>query len=319
MNNEIKRRVFLAGIVSFLVGVPVASLLIGRRNGGRGREGHLFSKELKKYRSLVDVPPTRIDAMTSAPCQFRVPLKQNWRYVIFSPSYLPSEYSLATGDDPDMFAVRDGNIFIEQNDHQQTYIYGGDSQFKLYSPTVIEDRSALEIALLAKENEIVPARMKGVTSTHQKDWLFYHQLTLKGFPHKEFKSGMKWTSKHCRIKPFGGFETSYEVTGFSKIGERNTVDIAFSGKIPNLVGMAGLTTQKLNPGDTTTNEHQGHAWFDLETGLLVRQVVEMETRCSSNAPNRRRHNRNDSKQNEGDTTTKSMLIKSNYVTQLFFG
>lgn len=209
------------------------------------------------------------------------------RYVVFSPSYLPNEYSLASGNDPDVFAVREGELFVGSNNSHQNYIYGGDSLFRLYAPTVCDERPVHETALLVKENGLVPTRRKGAAAIHQRDWHFYHQLTLLGFPNAVFKPGMKWDSKHCRIKPFGGFTTSYEVAGFSKIGECDTVDVAFSGTIPNLVGMAGLTDQKLNPDASATNEHRGHAWFDLETGILIRQEVEMETLCSSAVPVRR--------------------------------
>lgn len=311
-----KRRVFLSSIISVLVGIPVGvHLFQGKRQGGK--EGHLFSKELKKYRSLTDVVPARADDIGTVPYKIDIPVKRNWRYVIFAPSYLPNEYSLATGNDPDVFALRDGRLFIDRNNSDQTFIYGGDSVFKLYSPTVIDDRHVHEVSLLAKENGIVPARTKGVKPVHQRDWHFYHLLTLKDFPYQELKPGMKWTSKQGRIRPFGGFTTHYEVAGFSRIGDRNTVDIAFSGKIPNLVGMRGLNDRKPNPGDAMSNEHKGHAWFDLETGLLARQEVEMETSCSSNVP--RRGRRRDNNRQQSEETTRSMLVKSHYITQLFFG
>lgn len=312
MDNEMKRRAFLAGIISVVMGVPIGvRLLSGKRVGQR--EGHLFSKELKKCRSLVDITPATLDIQQAVMPNCVVPDEGTWRYVIFLPSFFPAEFSLATGNDPDAFFVRDGMVSFGRTDKGQHFIYGGDSRADLYTPTVHENRPLHEVSLLVRDHRIAPARMKGVTASHQRDWHFFNLLTLKDFPHKELKPGLKWKSGQGRIKPYGAYTTHCEVAGFSEVGNHKTVDIAFSGKLPNLVGMPGLNVQKLSPGSSITNEHRGHAWFDLETGLLVRQEVEMETLCSTSLPQRRRGNG----RRQGEENTFSALIKSNHVMQLF--
>lgn len=80
---------------------------------------------------------------------------------------------------------------------------------------------------------------------------------------------------------------------------RRTVNIAFSGLIPNMANLPGFSNAKQTPGVVIRNEHRGNAWFDLETGFLVRQEAELtsDSFMAESAP--------------------PMTVRSKFIVQLF--
>lgn len=269
MDNEIKRRVFLSSIVGLLAGTPIVVRLA---TGGKRRNGaeHVFSKELRKYRSLTATPVDTIGGDSPFALPLQPPVGAEWRYVIFSPSYFPQQRSMAVGDEPDVFLVRDGKLFVDQTTKGQIVITGGDSRFNIYMPTETDERQGQQVTIIVRDGQLFPAKPKETTKAAPRDIQLSHLLALQNLPGKELTVGMKWKSDAGRAKPFVGFTTDYEVAGFAEIMGRKTVNIAFSGVIPRLDGLPGVDP-KSSKNITVASEHTGNAWFALETGLLVRQ------------------------------------------------
>lgn len=277
MDNQIKRRLFLGSIVGTLIALPLG---VRYFTGGRSATSHWnFGKELKRYQAMFDLPVNSV----SGPASFRLPLApqpdREWTYVLFSPSHLPNEMSQASGGEPDAFVIREGWVAVDKTQADQTIIHGGDEISKICTATWTEDRNPGRFALMLHDGKLLPAKEKGTKADPGRDTQFEHLLSLRGVPNKDLNVGTRWKADSGRITPFK-YQTDYEVAGFAEIAGRKTVDIRFSANIPNLAGRPGVNKKAAEKGETMTNTHNGHAYFDLETGLLVRQEVEMTSTCT---------------------------------------
>ncbi len=275
MNNEIKRRTFLGTVIGTLAVMPFGMRYFrGKKTAlPHGNFGANFGEELQKYQAMVNVPVRPIDGPASVSLPLQPVVGSEMKYVLFSPSHLPDEISQATGNEPDAFTVREGWIYVDKTPSDQTVILGGDERFCVCSPRYTDERDTAEFALLLQDGKLLPAKEKGTPADSNRDTQFQHLLALQDVPN-ELKIGTKWQSRSGRLKPFD-FPTSYEVVGFAEIAGRKTVDIRFSAQIPNVAGLPGVNKKQPGKGESMTNTHSGHAYFDLETGLLVRQEVEM--------------------------------------------
>ena len=277
MDNDMKRRTFLGVTIGTLIALPLGvRYFAGKQKPVTHRN---FAKELQKYRSMVDVPVRSIDGPASLSLPLNPPIGNEWKYVLFSPSVLPNEISNAVSEEPDAFVVREGWISVEKTPSAQTVILGGDEISKICSPQWTDERDTAEFALLLHDGKLVPAKQKGTKADPKRDTQFQHLLVLKGVPSGELKIGRRWQAASGRVLPFT-YKTEYEVAGYADVGGRKTIDIRFSGSIPNMAGKSGVNKKRSEKGETMTNSHKGHAWFDLETGLLVRQEVEMTSTCT---------------------------------------
>lgn len=296
MDRDMKRRAFLTAAVGTLLGVPVAFQLM--RSDTKGKAPHLFSRELKRLQSLTDVPVRTISVPSSTKLVLAPMADTNWNYVVFAPTFLPTEFSLALNGEPDVFLAREGTIQIRRNNSGQTVLTGGDSLFSVISPLQTDEKPKTGISLLADAQGVHLARPKNKTVSGL-DMQFCHLLTLPGVP-KELETGRKWKSNAGRLKPFGGYSTSYEIAGFAEVANRRTVQVRFEASIPNLAQHRDINADK---DASMTNKHKGNAWFDLETGLLVRQELEMTTTCRG-------------KELATRDKSNTMTIKSDCVVQL---
>lgn len=198
-----------------------------------------------------------------------------------------------------MFLLKEGQLSVRQTHAGQVLLIGRDLNYTLCSPMHTEERAKNEIILLAQNGALYPAKPKGEEIVHS-DQQFLHLLPLVGVPN-ELTFGQKWKSGIGRVKPFENCPTEYEVSGFADVAGRKTVDIRFRGSIPNTAQLPGVNFQKPGKDASMINEHTGNAYFDLETGLLVRQEVEMLSVCR-----------------EKEFMDKNGLeIKAHYVVQLF--
>ena len=283
MNKEIKRRVFLSCMVSGLIAGPC--LIRGFYGGGKKLTGLNFGKEYLRYQKLVDVP---VQA-TSGPAQFGLtpnPVVGNrMKYVVFSPSYIQGAASQAVGGEPDAFFAREGFFTTYRTDRNQTILAGGDEVFRMCYPTSTGEWEHQELTLLLENGNLLPAKAKGNTSETPRDAQLVHLLTLRDLPSKELSVGTKWNSNFGRVKPFQNFRTRHEVIGFSEILDRKTVQIQFEGNIANAAAFTGINPGSVGKSGVIHNTHKGNAWFDLETGLLVRQETEVQVENRNmNAP-----------------------------------
>lgn len=277
MDQEMKRRAFLTGVVGILIGAPVASRLLWQRESD---ETHYFSTQLKKYRKRLEVPVLPMDMPSAVSVALQTPAEAEWDYLLFSPSYFPTELSRATIGEPDTFHVREGRLHFGRTPGGKNLIGGGDYLAQVCSPVGKEDQSAKSTLLLCENGQLIPAKPTGKTVPAQPDLQMRHWLGLDFSKQKSLATGTRWRSGAGRVKPFAGYSTDYEVAGFAEILGRKTVDIAFSGTMSNPVSLpeSNKKDKKSTKDPVVTNIHRGHAWFDLESGFLVRQETEFE--CS---------------------------------------
>jgi len=275
MDNTLKRRTFLAGSVAALVAAPTALWFL--RPGRKSRSQHRFSQELKRVQSLVQVPIKAMDAPGQARLVLAPPIGQTWNYAIFAPSYFPQGVSQALGDEPDAFHLREGKFTFHKTNQGQIVLAGGDQNSVICHPSKTDERPKSTISLLVRDKELRLAKPKGKPAPDHLDMQFVYLLTLQGVPQGELTVGRKWKGTTGRLKPFAGYPTQYEIAGFAEIAGRKTVNVQFSGSVPNLAQSPGVNAEKPPKDATMTNTHQGNAYFDLETGCLVRQEMEMTT------------------------------------------
>lgn len=307
MDNEMKRRVFLTAIVGTLIGVPVGvRLLTGKRDGA---PSHTFSKELKKYQKLAEVTVAETTGASPFTLPLAPPVGGECQYLLLSTTFLPNDLSQAVGHDPDAFFVREGVLFFDKTQPGQVVITGGDTVSGVYSPTGTEEKEKKSVTLFVKDGGLKPARVQGQASDPNSDRQMLHLLALecpKAVVAKGLSIGSKWKNPIGRVKPFTGLPTDYEVAGFAEIAGQKTVKIAFSGKIGNILQLPGVNEAKPEKGAVSSLQYDGNAWFDLDSGLLVRQETQLESQNTGikgyGGPN-----------GSGDLT-----IKSNLVVQLFF-
>lgn len=311
MDNEMKRRVFLTGIIGTLIGVPVAVRLIGGSGTGSG-ESFRFGKELKKYRKMVNVAIRETDGPATFTLPLAPPVGASRKYVMFCPTVLPKELSRAVGDEPDTFFVNEGRFAVHRNHHDQIVLSGNENSCQVYAPQGTEEHEPDAIMILLKDGELRLARPRGLPLTHTRDLQLPHLLSLLKPPKGEWHVGKKWNGPLGRIRPFTGYSTAYEVVGFSEIEQIRTVKIAFTAHVPNVIGKPGVNSDTPARGATMTNTHHGHAWFDLETGLLVRQEADLESTTHNSTAGQGKTD----KQTPKDTGY-TLTFQSKMILQLF--
>lgn len=299
MNDQIKRRVFLTTLIGGLAVAPLAIRHFTRKTHPLASND--FEQQLKKYRSLLDVPVQPVEGELSASFTLNPPLGRQWKYVFFSPSFFPDRFSQATADEPDTFHVQEGRLFVDQTPKGQMIIAGCDDNYKIYQPTSTSDLPKNPLTLLVQNGRLFAAKPKGTAQKDTHSLHFSDLLSLQSFPTQKFSVGTRWTGKVGRVRPFRGFETEYEIAGFSEVGGCKAVNVRFSSRIPNLLQLPGTTDQKPGKDAVVKNVHHGNAWFDLETGLLVRQETEMTT-VTTGVP---------------ELGTKEFVVNTKFVAQLF--
>lgn len=297
-----KRRAFLVGSVGVLIGAPLAARFFLQ---GRPDDAHLFTANLTKYRKLLDVPVDGLDSIPSASLALAPPVDAEWKYVFFSPTFFPKELSRATDQEPDSFLIREGSLFSGKTGNGKHLIGGGDTLSQICSPIGTEDRPLHLVRLLCENGRLRQAKAKGETAQAAPDLQLRHLLALENVPQKELNPGLRWRSVSGRVKPYEGFSTNYEVAGFAEIAGRRTVDVEFSATIANMTATELVASSQNGKAPTVANTHRGHAWYDLETGLLVRQELEMECSMSGIAGYK------------GTDGSESVTVKTQSILQLF--
>lgn len=302
MNNEVKRRVFLASIVGTLVGVPIGVRLLtgGKRNGSE----HHFAKMLKKFRALSETTVSAIDGPASFKLPLAPPVGEEWKYVFFSPAFLPNELSQAVGGDPDTFYAREGVLYFDRVSGGQVVITGGDTFSGVVSPSGVEEKDKKAVSLLLKDGTLRAAKSQDAEFKNS-DIQLQNLLPLYGAKDKDLTPRTRWKGNIGRLKPFAGMPTDYEIVGFAEVSGRKTVNVSFSGKIGGTTSLSGLNEAKPEKNETSSFSYRGNAWFDPETGLLVRQEVDLESTSSGITSYKNR---------DGDAI---MTVKSKLLIQLY--
>ena len=235
-----------------------------------------FEKEFLQYEKIIGVPIQPIsgpDRFALAPAPV---VGEKWKYMFLTPSFFQEGYTWAARDVPDAFYVREGQFSVTQAAKDQIVFLGGDDISKACFPMGEEEFSPTDITLLFQNGQIYPAQEKGSTLSMVRETQLSRLLMLQDMP-KEMKIGTRWKSQSGRIRPFHGYSSNYEILGFSEILNRRTVNVRFEGTIPNLAALQGKRPEKAGKNEVIRQKHTGNAWFDLESGLLVRQETRIQT------------------------------------------
>ncbi len=281
MNQEIKRRVFLSSIVATLTASPFAIRYFrGKSTPLTSRD---FEKEFRQYERLVNVPVQTINGPERFALNLAPNVGEKWKYIFLTPSYFQEDLLQKSYGEPDVFHVREGGLSVMQAAKEQVVFCGKDEFSRTCYPTNTEELPPSEITLLVQDGRIYPAQEKDAAPKMPRDTQFPNLLTLQNLPAKDLAAGTCWDSNVGRIKPFHGYTTHYEILGFSEILGRKTAHLRFEATIPNMAALAGVRPEKSGKNEVIQQKHHGNAWFDLETGLLVRQETEIQTE-SRNVP-----------------------------------
>lgn len=301
MRNEMKRRMFLASLLA-VAGAPIVYRLCrGRTNA---TTSHRFTQELKQYRDQVQVSVTPLEQTIPVEFTLAPPIGRSWNYVMLSQTYFPSEVSTAVGNDPDSIFVREGLLYCEQTNKGQVVIGGGDQRAGVISPLGVDEKETKDVTILVRNGSLGSAKPRGTQAPSNQDIQLAHLMGLET-PGGPLARTQQWRGRSGRVKPFVGYMTRYEVQGLADVGGVKTIGIAFSGNIPNIVGLPGVRTKQPENPAVSTNQHRGTCYFDLETGLLVRQETEMELVNSG------------IQGYKGKDGTDTAKFKSQFVIQLF--
>ncbi|MGL6193798.1 MAG: hypothetical protein ACRC2T_03140 [Thermoguttaceae bacterium] len=301
MNTELKRRAFLSSIIAALIAGPFAI----RHFKGFGNKITYkdFGQEFKKYQASVEIPIHTIDGPEQVSFDFVPSCGQKFKYIIFSPSTMRGELAKVLGrgiaDEPDAFFVREGLLGVHRTDRNQTVINGGDTVSKFRMPLSEEEHENNQVLLLCENSVLYPARQTGTNSTRFEKH-FLNLLSLRGLLTKRFSVGSTWKSMTGRVKPFNGYETDYEIAGYSEIVGRKAVNVKFSARIKDVAQLPGFSAPDSQKNESIQNSHFGNAWFDLETGMLVRQETTMRTEAENFAD-----------------LNKPIVVETNCITQLW--
>jgi len=291
MDNVMKRRVFLGSAVGALVAAPLAiKYLTGDKAGVTNRN---FNRELQAYRNMVDVPIQTIDGPATFTLPLRPPVGQGWTYLFFAPSVMPNEISTAPPGEPDVFNVRKGWLGVGRTQSDQIVFVGGDEENKEYSPRWTTPKESSEIALMFQDGKLFPAKEKGTAAQSNRDTQFEHLLGLN-VPAGDLSIGRQWRASTGRILPFR-YATTYQIAGFAEVATCKTVNVRFDATVPNMA--PGMTLER---GQSLTNKHSGNVYFDLETGMLVRQEVAMTSTVTGIKG-----------------TDKDLVVEGKFIIQLF--
>ena len=260
-----------------------------------------YAEQFRKYQALVDVPIKPLDSVSPISLTFQPPVGDRLEYLFFSPMFYPNEFSQATAGEPDTFQVQGGNLAVDRTPKGQVIIAGKDELYKAFQPTLMSELPKNPFTLLVQDGRLFAAKEKGTNQKNAHALNFSDLLSLQDMPEKPLAVGTRWSGKVGRVRPFRGFETNYEITGLSEIAGHKTLNVRFSSKIPNLFQLLGSADKKSEKEATAQNSHTGNVWFDLETGLLVRQEVEMTTTVTG-VP---------------ELEKKKLVVNTKFVAQLF--
>lgn len=269
MDDRIKRRVFIASGVGTLIGLPFAlNYLINRR--GKIPQSS-YSRQIEEYRRKINVPVNPISNSVEREWKINPPENEKANYTCMLEMFFPGSMTKVAQGMPDLFYATEGMIETGRTTEGHPLIAGSDTISREFYPYDSTERPLQDFLLLLKKDCLVQVSLKEEKKKTPVNRSFVHLLSMNNvFPY--IKTGLSATDEIGRIRPFKGVKTRYTILGFDKVAERETVHIGFDAKNYDLQKLAGEPgfDQKVK----TSQYHRGDAWFDLETGLLVRQVAD---------------------------------------------
>ena len=269
MNDQIKRRIFIASGVGVLLGLPFG--LNYFVNGKKKTPQSVFRKQLEHYHNELNVAIEPGAAPSAPELKINPSVESKTKYVQFLETFLPGSMSNVAAGLPDMFSVTEGEFATTATQEGSILLSGKDSLSKKYFPFDSSDRDLKNFMLMVRDNKLVQVTPKSAKQTEPRNRGFVHLFALPGATRK-LALNQQFTADEGRIRPFKGIRTSYSIAGFDRLNQRETVRVHFEAQNYTAIGK-GQSDQDFK----TKEYHTGDAWFDLTTGLLVRQVVDFHS------------------------------------------
>lgn len=269
MDNKIKRRIFIASGVGTLIGLPFVLNYFTNQRGKIPQSS--YNKQIENYRRKISISMNPMP--NSVECEWKInPIEnKNVNYISMLEMFLPDSMSKVAQGMPDLFYATEGVIETGRTTEGYPLIAGSDTFSREFYPYDSMERPLQDFLLLLKNDRLVQVSLKEENKKGPANRSFVHLLGMNNvFPH--IKAGLSTIIDTGRIRPFKGIRTHYTILGFDKMAELETVHIGFDAKNYNLQKLAG--EPGIDPMMKTSQYHHGDAWFDLKTGLLVRQVVD---------------------------------------------
>ena len=277
MDNQIKRRVFIASGIGALIGAPFALNYLF--NGKKKPRASVYKKQLDHYHELLNVPIASIATDNSFTWRISPEMEKKTKYVHFMETFFPPSLSNVASGTPELFSVVEGNFLATTTSDDNIILSGEDSLSKEYVPFDSCDRSLKTFLLLLKDNRLVQVTPKASNDKSKLNRGFVHLFAAPACLAKA-KPNQPVFFNEGRLKPFTGMRTSYTIAGFDQVGEQDTVRVHFEAKN---YPAGRRENAKANDKTLKTREyHSGDSWFDLKTGLLVRQVIDFHSIVTGN-------------------------------------
>lgn len=271
MNNEMKRRVFLGTSIAALAGFPF--VLHTFTQGRQQLPESEYLKNLEYYRRLTKFTTEAVEG----------PELFKWR---LAPAQNKSQYisileatCVSNGQprpqSPDVFYLSEGSINTYLTKEEETILIGKDRRRAEFWPLETIDHPQQEFTLWLKNGKLVQIRNTNESGKKHCERNLVRQLAMNDlFP--EIKIGTKTTKDVARLLPFDHRPTEYIACGYERINQHKTIHFKFYTRTVDVSELYQSEKNKLPNSDCKINHaEKGDAWFDIETGLLVLQQMEI--------------------------------------------
>lgn len=271
MNNELKRRAFIGTGVTALAGFPFVlhSITEGRRQLPQNE----YQTKLEHYRHLTELTTE----LTDGPDVFEwklVPQEKEVQYLSFVESICTPDGD-NSGRLPDVFYLSEGSMNTFLTKEGEIMISGKDRNRIEYWPVETVNLPQQEFTLWLKNGKLVQVRNKNEKGEKYLERSFVHQLAMNDlFPVVHI--GRTAQKPVSRILPFNGRSTEYTACDYEILDQHKTIRFRFHTRVLDFSGLFNESRPN-DPKQKSMVNHfeKGNAWFDIETGLLVAQQMEI--------------------------------------------
>lgn len=270
MPNEIKRRVFLYTGIGVLAGMPFIMRSFHNQRKPVFENG--FEKTLALYRRRTIASIETVKNQDAFEWKIAPRLQEELNYISFIQG-ASSRSQFGENELPDMLCVAEGKIHPERTRDGATLLVGWDTKNVELFPQSFLERSPREFCLLVRENKFVQVEKKNEPPIRTQERNFVHLLSLVEF-FPQVKPGLTRVGERGRFNPCVPSKTNYLVNGFDRVNGRDCVRIHFERDATD-------RKNKTAPDNMVLEENEkGNAWFDIQTGLLTRQMAEISMKIN---------------------------------------
>lgn len=271
MNDDMKRRVFVGTSIGALLGLPFAMRAISGRRKEMPKSD--FQTNLERSRRLTAFTTEKTDGPNVFQWKITSPEKE-CRYISFMESF-----SAGAGESwdrvPDVFYLSEGSINSFLTKENETIISGKDWHRTEFWPFERINYPQQEFTLWVKNGQLVQIKNKKTVEKKYLERSFVRLLAMNEmFP--QVTIGMTTKKDKSRLLPFHGQETHYTACGYEMLDHHKTIRFNFKTTTTDFCDRIASSAPEISrPKTSTVRVENGNAWYDIESGLLVMQQMEI--------------------------------------------